>query len=149
MDDALIKLENKEGMSPDEEWKALQQVVYNSAKTSLGKPDRRHQDWFNPSDQELQNLIKRRDQAHQRVIQTRSTRSTVAAYRDACRLLQHHTRAMKKDWWEMKAEELQTAADRNDIKGFHNGLNEIWGPRKLGSVQLKSTDGQETFSDNK
>ena len=49
----------------------------------------------------------------------------------------------------MKAEELQTAADRNDMKGFHNGLNEIWGPRKLGSVQLKSTDGQETFSDNK
>ena len=149
IDDALTKLEKREGLSPDEEWAALQQVVYNTARASLGKPDRKHQDWFDPSDQELQHLMEKRDQAHQRVIQTRSTRSTAAAYKDACRLLQRHIRAMKTDWWEIKAEELQRAADRNDMKGFHNGLNEIWGPRKLVPVQLKSADGQETFSENK
>ena len=148
MDNALTKLEEKEDSPPDEEWADLQQVVYNTARTSLGKPDRRHQDWFDPSDLELQNLMDKRDQAHQRVLQTRSTRSTVAAYKDACRLLQRHTRALKSDWWEMKAEELQRTADRNDMKGFHDGLKEIWGPQKKGSVQLKSTDGQETFSDN-
>ena len=47
--------------------------------------------------------------AHQRVLQTRSTRSTTAAYKDACRLLQKHTRALKSDWWERKAVELQRA----------------------------------------
>ena len=95
--------------------------VYNTAKTYLGKPDRKHQDWFDPNDQELQTLMKRRDQAHQRVLQTRSTRSTTAAYKDACRLLQKHTRALKSDWWERKAVELQRAADRNSMKGFYNG----------------------------
>ena len=45
--------------------------------------------------------------------------------------------------------ELQRAADRNDIKGFYNGLNEVWGPKKKGPVHLKSTDGMETFSDSK
>ena len=45
--------------------------------------------------------------------------------------------------------ELQTAADRNDMKGFYNGLKEVWGPKKKAPVQLKSTDGMETFSDNK
>ena len=45
--------------------------------------------------------------------------------------------------------ELQRAADRNDMKGFYNGLKEIWGPKKKGPVQLKSTDGMETFSDSK
>ena len=64
-----------------------QQVVYSTAKTYLGKPDRRHQDWFDPNDQELQTLTSRRDQAHQRVLQTKSTRSTTAAYKDAYRLL--------------------------------------------------------------
>ncbi|KAK2165614.1 hypothetical protein NP493_1358g01004 [Ridgeia piscesae] len=36
--------------------------------------------------------MSRRDQAHQRVLQTTSTRSIIAAYNDACRLLQKRTR---------------------------------------------------------
>ena len=106
MDSALPQWEKKNS-TPDEEWAALQQVVYNTAKTYLGKPDRKHQDWFDPNGQELQTLMSRRDQAHQRVLQTRSTRSTTAAYKDACRLLQKHTRALKSDWQEKKAVELQ------------------------------------------
>ena len=45
--------------------------------------------------------------------------------------------------------ELQRAADRNDMKGFYSRLKEVWGPKKTGPVQLKSTDGMETFSDSK
>ena len=45
--------------------------------------------------------------------------------------------------------ELQRAADSNNMKGFYNGLKEVWGPKKKGPVQLKSTDGMETFSDSK
>ena len=45
--------------------------------------------------------------------------------------------------------ELQRAADSNNMKGFYNGLKEVWGPKKKGSVQLKSTSGMETFSDSK
>ena len=99
MDNALAQGEEKGNSTPDEEWAALQQVVYNTAKTYLGKPDRKHQDWFDPNDQELHTLMSRRDQTHQRVLQTRSTRSTTAAYKDACRLLQKHTHALKSDWW--------------------------------------------------
>ncbi|KAK2178131.1 hypothetical protein NP493_561g01051 [Ridgeia piscesae] len=88
--------------------------------------------------------MSRRDQAHKSVLLTRSTRSTPAAYNYACRLLQKHTRALKSDWWERKAVELQRAADRNEMKGFYNGLKEVWGP-----VHLKSTDGMDTFSGSK
>ena len=45
--------------------------------------------------------------------------------------------------------ELQRAADSNNMKGFYNGLKEVWGPKKKGPVQLKSADGKETFSDSK
>ena len=124
--------------------------IFSSAAGRLGKPDRKHQGWFDPNDQELQILMSRRDQAHQRVLQSRNTRSTTAAFKDACKLPQKRTRALKSEWWERKAVELQRAADdRNDMKGFYNGLKEMWGPKKKGPVHLKSTDRMETFSDSK
>ena len=93
MDSALALWEEKESSTPEEEWAAMQQVVYNTAKTYIGKPDRKHQDWFDPNDHELQTLMSR-NEAHQRVLQTRSTRSTTAAYKDAYRLPQKRTRAL-------------------------------------------------------
>ena len=91
----------------------------------------------------------KRDQAHQRVLQIRSTRSAVQAYKDACRILQKYTRSRKSEWWEMKAEELQRADDRNDMKGFYSGLKEVWGPQTKQPVHLKSSDGLEIFTDSK
>jgi len=41
----------------------------------------------------------------------------------------------------MKAVELQIAADRNNMKGFYNGLKEVWGLKMKGPVHLKSIDG--------
>ena len=89
------------------------------------------------------------DQAHQRVLQIRGTRTAVQAYKDACRILHKYTRARKSEWWELKAEELQRAADRNDMKGFSNGLKEVWGPQTKQHVPLKSSDGLEIFIDSK
>ena len=81
MESTPAQWEEKESSTPEEEWAALQQVVYNIVKTYLGKPDRKHQNWFDYNDQELHTLMSRRDQAHQRVLETRSTRSTTAAYK--------------------------------------------------------------------
>ena len=35
------------------------------------------------------------------------------------------------------------------MKGFYDGLKELWGPMKKGPVHLKSTDGRDTFYDSK
>ena len=35
------------------------------------------------------------------------------------------------------------------MKGFYNGIKDVRGPKKNGPVQLKSTDGIDTFSDSK
>ena len=60
-----------------------------------------------------------RDQAHQIVMQIRSTRSAVESYNDVCIILQKYTRTRKSERWEMKAEEQQIAVDRN-----YSGLKE-------------------------
>ena len=109
-------------------WNSFQQVVYDTAKAFLGKHEKKHQDWFDPNDQIRRDLMAKRDQAHQRVLQIRSTRSAVQAYKDACKILQKYTRARKSELWEIKADELQRAADRNDMKSFYSGLKEVWGP---------------------
>ena len=130
-------------------WTSFQLVVYDTAKATLGKRDKKHKDWFDPNDQMLCDLMAKRDQDHQRVLQIRSTRSAVKACKDACRILQKYRRARKSEWWEMKAEKLQRAADRNDIKGFYSGMKEVWGPQTKQPVHLKSFDGLETFTDSK
>ena len=45
--------------------------------------------------------------------------------------------------------ELKRAAAKSNMKGFYNGLKDVWGPKKKASVHLKSTDGMATFSDSK
>ena len=61
-------------------WTSFQQVVYDTAKSS--------QDWFDPNDQMLRDLMAKRDHAHQRVLQIRITRSVEKAYKDSGRIQQ-------------------------------------------------------------
>ena len=56
-------------------WTSFQQVMYDNAKASLGKHEKKHKDWFDPNDQILRDLMAKRDEAHQRVLQIRNTRS--------------------------------------------------------------------------
>ncbi|XP_030849691.1 uncharacterized protein LOC115927674 [Strongylocentrotus purpuratus] len=149
MEKALATWGVQEGMAVDQTWASLSKVVYDTASNTLGKPERKHQDWFDPEDSELLILMKKRNETHQRVLQTRSTRSTTTAYKEACRHLQRYTRKMKTTWWEKKAEDLQRSADNNDMKSFYTGLKEVWGPQTRSTVHLKSLDGNTTFSDNK
>ena len=71
----------------------------DTAIASLGKHDKKNQDWFDPNDQIILDLMAKRDQS---VLQIRSTRSAVEAYKDACRILQRYTQTRKSEWWEMK-----------------------------------------------
>ena len=126
VDSALAKWEEKESSALHEEWAAQQHFVHTTQPIHfLASLRKKHEDRLDPNNQELQTLMSRIIQAHQRKQQTRSTRSTAAAYKDACRLLQKRSRALKSDWWERKAVELQRAADRKYMKGFYSGLNEV------------------------
>ena len=52
-----------------------QQVMYATARSSLGKHDKKHKYWFVSNNQMLCDLMTKREQAHQRVLHIRSTRS--------------------------------------------------------------------------
>ena len=93
----------------------------------------------------------KRDQVHQRLLQIKITTYHVIVYKYTCILLHKYTQARKSELWEMKAEELQIAADKNNIKVLCRGLKEVWGTPTEQPVHLKSSDkgGGGTFSDSK
>jgi hypothetical protein len=124
----------------EEEWETLKTSAYEAAKETLGKPERKHQDWFDEDDVELNALLDERNKAKAQLLQ-RKTRASAGRLARARSQLQKHTRKMKSKWWEEKAEGLQQAADVNDMKAFYTGLREIYGPQKKGTTQLLAQDG--------
>jgi len=98
------------------------------------------------NDEELEKLLDARNIARAKVLQN-NTRGNKGKYTDAKRRLQRHTRKLKSDWWEAKAEGLQQAADGNDMKSFYRGLREVYGPSRRGTTQLLSCDGHSVLQE--
>ena len=106
-------------------------MAYQAAEELLGKPSRKHQDWFDNNDKELNHLLQARNETKARLMQT-NTRGNHVKLTSARSNLQKYTRQMKSRWWEEKAEALQVAADKNYVKEFHTGLREVYGPQNGG-----------------
>ena len=48
---------------------------------------------------------------------------------------------MQDSWLSKKAKEIQSFADRKDMKKFHGALKTIYGPKSFGATPLLSADG--------
>ena len=54
---------------------------------------------------------------------------------------------MQESWLSKKAEEIQSFADRKDMKKFHDALKTIYGPKCSGVTPLLSADGSTLLTD--
>ena len=54
---------------------------------------------------------------------------------------------MQDSWLSKKAEEIQSFADRKDMKKFHDALKTISGPKSSGATLLLSSDGSTRLTD--
>ena len=113
----------------EEQWKALKSAVYTTASEILGKPTRKHADWFDESNEEIMALVNEKNLLFHRTLADRCTRATKHKYKEVKAELQKKLRQMKNDWWTKKAAEVQSLADRNDSKAFFASLKEVYGPR--------------------
>ena len=60
-----------------------------------------------------------------------SSVSKKAAYNNICKTVQNRLRDMQDSWLSKKAEEIQSFADRKDMKKFHDALKQFMAQKVL------------------
>ena len=88
-------------------------------------------------DAEARQLLDTLHASHLAWINDKGNSSKKSAYTRARSIAQRRLREMKNQWWANKAQDLQQAADRRDMKAFYHGLRAVYGPRDSGSVPVR------------
>ncbi|XP_047104846.1 uncharacterized protein LOC124743724 [Schistocerca piceifrons] len=105
----------------DEQWSAYASRLRGCASEVLGKPQKKHQDWFDDSDPEIRKLIN----DFRTSLRTPDDNKRRAAHYN----LKVKVRALKDSWWANKANEIQLYADTHQTGRFFESLKTIFGPR--------------------
>ena len=111
---------------PDAEadWKQLKSVLSDAAKHVFGKEKRKHHDWFDEHDEEIQQLLKEK----------KDTRKI--------HYLRDKIRQIKNDWFQRKAEEAEKYSQEKNHREFYAALDAVYGPRPRISYQIRSIEGE-------
>ena len=104
---------------------SFQNVVHSTSATTIGHPSRKHQDWFDENDVEIKSLLEERRHLHKAHQENTSSVSKKAVYSNMCKTVQNRLRDRQDSWLSKKAEEIQSFADRKDMKKFHDALKTI------------------------
>ena len=120
--------------NPEENWTVFHKTVHSSAATTLGHPSCKHQD---ESDDEIQRLLEEKRRLHKAHQDNTSSVSKKAAYSKICKTVQTKLRDMQDSWPRKKTEEIQSFADRRDMKKFHDALKPIYGPKSSAQCRWK------------
>ncbi|KAL3045274.1 hypothetical protein OYC64_013520 [Pagothenia borchgrevinki] len=125
----------------EKHWGTLSTSIMNSCKNILGQKKRRHQDWYDENDTEIQQLIDIKRQTFitwQNNIHCKVKR---AAHAKAKAAVQTQVRKLKNQWWTKKALEIQQLADSGDTRGFFDATRAVYGPSYRCLTPLRSKDG--------
>ena len=124
----------------DESWTLFRDTVHSLAIDSLGPVFRKHQDWFDENDKEIQGLLEEKHQKHKAYLRNTSSVSSKTAYSNIC-MTQTRLRDMQDSWLRKKADEIQSFANRKDMKKFFDAPKTVYGPQSSGTTPLLSADG--------
>ena len=130
---------NLSSENPEENWTVFHKTVH-----SLGHSSRKHQDWFDENDDEIQRLLEEKHRLHKAHQDDTRSVSKKAAYSNICKT---KLRDMQDSWLRKKTEENKSFTDRKDMKKFPEALKTIYGPKSSGATTLLSADGSTLLID--
>ena len=102
----------------DENWATFRDLVYETSMEHLGPTLKKHQDWFDEHNKEIQALLDKKHQRFRAYQKDTSSQSNKDSYNSIRRLVQFKLREMKDTWYSRKAKEIQSYADSNNAKYF-------------------------------
>ena len=149
VNDLCSRLDALEHISEDvdESWTVFRDTIHSSAMDVLGPISRKHQDWFDENDKEIQGLLEEKHQKHKAYLRNTSSVSSKTANSNICKTVQTRLRDMQDSWLRKKADEIQSFADRKDMKKFFDALKTVYGPQSSGTTPLLSADGTSLLTD--
>ncbi|KAK4319323.1 hypothetical protein Pmani_009726 [Petrolisthes manimaculis] len=133
----------------EDQWAHLRDSTYSIALEIIGPKNKKHQDWFDENDSEIQPLLEEKRQllrAHQSDPRCVAKK---AAFTNIRSKVQARLRSMQDAWLSAKADEIQEHADNHDVRKFYEALRAVYGPQSSGSSPLLSSDGTTLLNDKK
>ena len=145
--DSKLEALNFDSSSIEDSWTTLRDLLYSTSTAHLGPTTRRHQDWFDENNTEIQALLEEKHHLHRALLNDGSSQSKRDAYNSCRRKVTAKLREMQNSWYSNKAEEIQAYADSNNTKRFYDALKAVYGPQASGSSPLLSADGSTLLTD--
>lgn len=85
-------------------------------------------------------MLEQKDTLH-KIWLSNGTRLSRRNYYNYLKEMRRSTRRLKDEWFQKRAQELCTTADRNITKKFYDFTKELYGPPSRGFAPLSSKDG--------
>ena len=111
----------------------MKTILQETTAEVVGLSTRKHRDWFDEADKEIQELLENKRSCHNHLLAKPDDQAAKAAYKAS--KLQAKLRTMQNDWWTGLAEGTQQYADIGDMRAFYEALKAVYGP----SRQIRAT----------
>ena len=122
-------------------------LVTESARLTFGPKKKVHQDWFDEKDERIKELL---DDKKKAFIEWQNNISSTSK-QDRFKHLQRQAQAalcrVQDEWWEKKANEIETYAATKNSKMFFSTIKDVYGPTKPCITPLMSADGVTLFKE--
>ena len=79
---------------PEEQWRQMKIILQETTAEIVGLSTRKHQNWFDEADKEIQELLEKKCSCHNRLLAKPDGQAARAAYKTACSTLQANLRTM-------------------------------------------------------
>ena len=112
----------------------------------LGFTKKKHQDWFDNNQKEINLLISQKREACLS-FESHPTSEKLELLKETKKTCQRRLRNIQNKWWMAKAAEIQMYADRWDMRRFYATTKEIFGPTRSSVGGLKDAGNTTTLTD--
>ena len=145
--DAAIKenLGHEDSTSIEEEWRVFKEVVLNTSKEVLGTKKRKHRDWFDECNEEINELLNQKRIAFTTMLQNKSPEAK-QRYQNLRNRVQTVTRQLKNKRWKDRAMEIQGYGNSGDSRNLYNAIRLVYGPITSGRIHILDSDGKQLLS---
>lgn len=132
----------------EQHWSSLKSIIMSACVESVGYQLKKHQDWFDENDIEIEQLIDVKRKALNSWRSDPSCLNKKNIFTAAKAEVQRKTRILKNNWWINKSIEIQNLADTNNSRAFFGATKAIYGPSCHGVHPIKTKDGRALLKDN-